>query len=494
MGSREGTPPLAGGKWAPRVAVIGAGMTGVLAAIRLLQEGVEDVSIFEKADRLGGTWRDNTYPGLACDIPSHLYRYSFEPNPDWTHLQAPGPEIQAYFERVAAKYGIENRIRFGQEVASLSYQSPQWMLETKNGIKETFDVVLAATGYLHHPNYPDIKGREEFAGNCFHSARWDHSVALEGKRIGIIGTGSTAVQVLGGVAGIAAHVSMFQRTPQWIFPMPNAAYSEDDREKFRRSPELMEQMYQKFHRQFTSTIGQAVIGDKAQSDLMDAACRKYLETVKDPELRAKLTPGYKLGCKRLIVSSQFYQDIQRPNVELVTEGITAMERGGVRTTDGRLHELDVVVMATGFNSHAYTSPIVIQGRDGVELDQVFRESPECYRGMAVPGFPNLFLLGGGPYSPVGNFSTISVSEAQINYLVQLISHMVRGGAHTVEPTRDATRDFMNAVKSEMPKTAWASGCSSWYLDKQGSPIAWPWSWEKFAEDMQGPELADYLID
>jgi len=493
MGTTEGTPALAGGKWAPRVAVIGAGMTGLLAAIRLLQEGVRDISIFEKADRLGGTWRDNTYPGLTCDVPSHLYRYSFEPNPEWSQFQSPGPEILEYFEKVAAKYGIKGRIQFGQEVTSLKYQAPQWTLETKKGVKETFDIVLAATGFLHHPKYPDIKGREEFAGPCFHSARWDHSVELKGKRIGIIGAGSTAVQILAGVAGIAAHVTMFQRTAQWIFPLPNPAYTEEDKEKFRQSPELMEHMYEKYHQQFTGTIGQAVIGNKAQAELMDAACRAQLETVKDPELRAKLTPAYKLGCKRLIVSNRFYKDIQRPNVELVTEGITAMERGGVRTADGRLHELDIVVMATGFDSHAYTSPIVVRGRDGVELDKILSESPECYRGMAVPGFPNMFLLGGGPYSPVGNFSVISVSEAQMDYLVKLMSHLVKQGARTVEPTRDATREFINAVKSEMPKTAWASGCNSWYLDKQGNPIAWPWSWEQFAEEMQVPELADYRI-
>jgi len=477
----------------PRVAIIGAGMTGILAGIRLLQAGNRNFTIFEKADRLGGTWRENTYPGLTCDVPSHLYRYSFEPNPDWSQFQAPGAEILDYFKRVAEKFGVTQYIRYSAEVTKLRYRSPQWLLETKSGIEERFDVVLAATGFLHHPKYPDIEGRDTFAGECFHTARWNHGVSLEGKRVGIVGTGSTAVQVLAGVVDRAAHVDIFQRTAQWVWPVPNPPYSEEEKAAFRSDPTLLEKSYWKYHHYFTSTFGEAVIGNKAQLDAIESSCHEYLQSVRDPVLRGKLTPDYKVGCKRLVMSHRFYDDIQKPNVALVTESIARIEPRGVRTVDGRLHELDVIALATGFEAHAYTAPIDVRGVDAVALDSVWNQSLEAYRSMAVPGFPNLFVLGGGPHSPIGNFSVIVISEAQIDYVLKLLGHLAETGKRTIEPTREATRRFVEDVRAAMPSTVWASGCSSWYLDKQGNPIVWPWGFERFRSEMSAPRLEDYRI-
>jgi len=492
MAGIENQSPSAGEKsWAPRVAIIGAGMTGILAGVRLLQAGNSNFTIFEKADRIGGTWRENTYPGLTCDVPSHLYRYSFEPNPDWTRYQAPGEEIWRYFDRTADKWGVKRHIRFGEEVSRLTYTAPHWELKTKDGSPEKFDIVLAATGFLHHPKYPDVEGLGLFQGACFHTARWDHGVALRGKRVGIIGTGSTAVQVLAGIVDEAGKVEVFQRTPQWVWPVPNPAYSMDEKEAFRTSPALMEATYQKYHRRFTTTFAQALIGNQEQFDAIEKSCKEYLSTVRDPVLRAKLTPSYKVGCKRLVMSHRFYDDIQKPNVALVTEPISRVEARGIRTADGGLHELDVIAMATGFDAHAYTAPIEIRGLHGSNLQDVWNQSLEAYRSVAVPGFPNLFVLGGGPYSPIGNFSIIVISERQLDYVMQLISHAQQSGAREIEPTREATRRFIEDIRKAMAGTVWASGCNSWYLDKHGQPIVWPWDWERFENEMRHPRFADY---
>jgi cyclohexanone monooxygenase len=294
--------------------VIGAGAGGIATAIRLRERGVSDLVIFEKAGEPGGTWRDNTYPGITCDVPSHLYRFSFAPNPDWSHKYSPGPEIQAYMRKVAADYGVEARVQFNSEVLSAAWKDGAWEILTTQGPQGRFDAVITAVGILHHPALPDIEGLGDFAGAAFHTARWDHSIPLEGKRIGVIGTGSTAIQVVPAIVDKASRVSLFQRTPQWILPEPNLPIAEEKRAAYRADPALLADQYAHLAQAFNGAFCAAVAGEAPDVYArMAQACLDNLNTVADPELRARLTPDYRMGCKRLIVSSLFYPAIQRPD-------------------------------------------------------------------------------------------------------------------------------------------------------------------------------------
>ena len=476
-----------------RVVVIGAGMSGILTGIRLRAAGIENFVIYEKATRLGGTWRENTYPGLSCDVPSHHYVYSFEPNPEWSHLFSPGAEIQAYFERTAAKYAITPCIRYGKQVVSASYADDGWTVTCADGTTDHAAVVIAATGVLHHPVYPDIDGLADFAGPCFHSARWDHGTDLDGRRIGIVGSGSTATQMVPAIIDRVGKLSLFQRTAQWVLPYPNPPYSAADRAAFRARPEAMQELYLKMEEQFNSTFARAVIGDQEQMARIEQRCRMNLEhNVKDPVLRARLTPDYKVACKRLIMSDTFYPAIQRPNAELVTEGIARIEANGVRTRDGRLHELDVLVLATGFDGHRFMRDIELTGVDGLTLEQAWAEATEAHRCLTLPRFPNFFALV-GPNSPIGNFSLILIVERQLDYVLQLLSLVQSGRCRAVMPKASAAAAFNAEIAAAMGRTVWVSGCRSWYLDKRGRPVTWPWSFERFEQDMREPRLEEYEL-
>lgn len=476
-----------------RFAIIGAGMAGILSAIKLRGAGFDDFVVYEKAERVGGTWRENTYPGLACDVPSHLYSYSFEPNPDWTRRFAPGPEIQAYFEAVADRHGVTPRIRFGSEVVRAEFSGGRWQLTTKDGRRDDVDVVIAATGVLHHPNIPAIDGLDRFGGALFHSARWDHGVKLDGARVGIIGTGSTAVQIVSAIVDRVAKLSLFQRTAQWIMPQENPAYDEAERAAFRRSPELLGQAYTDLGNLFHAFSTGLVDASSPQMRAIEAACRANLEqNVRDPVLREKLRPNYRAACKRLVMSPNFYESIQRPNAEVVTEPIERIEAEGVRTRDGRLHELDVLVLATGFRVDRFVRPMQVIGRDGLRLDDAWSARPSAYLSISIPGFPNFFLLN-GPNGPVGNFSLIEVAELQLGYALALVELLRGGRCREISPREDATLRF-EAERTEAARhTIWASGCRSWYLDDRGVPMSWPWTFERFREEMAAPKLADFEL-
>jgi cation diffusion facilitator CzcD-associated flavoprotein CzcO len=475
-----------------RFAVIGAGMAGILAAIKLEEAGYEDVVIYEKADRLGGTWRENTYPGIGCDVPSHLYRYSFEPNPDWSQRFSPGVEVQAYLERVAAKYGVTQKIHFGEELTRLVFEQGRWSLETASGHRDVADVVIAATGVLHHPNVPELEGSESFEGALFHSARWDHEVPLDGRRVGVVGTGSTAIQIVTALIEQVAKLSLFQRTAQWIMPQENPTYSDEERRAFREHPEQMQQLYEDLSRSFSENFSNAVV-DAGSAELVriQELCRTNLEeSVVDPELRLRLLPDYRAACKRLILSPGFYQAIQQPNADLVTAGIERIEAEGIRTADGRLHELDVLVLATGFRVDRFLRPMEVIGRDGVRLDDVWAERPFAYLSLSVPRFPNLFMLN-GPNGPVGNFSLIDVAERQFAYVLQLVERLRSGEAREVCATEKAAVD-LEAERVEAAKnTIWVTGCRSWYLDDRGIPSAWPWSFQRFRDEMAKPNFSAF---
>jgi cation diffusion facilitator CzcD-associated flavoprotein CzcO len=471
-----------------RVAVIGAGMAGILSAVKLTEAGLDDFSVYEKADRVGGTWRENTYPGIACDVPSHLYSYSFALTPEWSHRFSPGAEIQAYLERVACEHEVERHVRFGDEVTHCRFVDGRWMVETASGHRDEVDVVLAATGVLHHPRVPDFAGLDEFRGAWFHSARWDHSVDLEGARVGVVGTGSTAVQIVSAVVHRVARLSLFQRTAQWVMPQENPAYSDADRARYRDDPARLVEQHRDLAEAFGLFANAVVDADSPGIHLIEEACLANLEdNVTDPELRERLRPDYRAACKRLVISPDFYTAIQRPNAELVTERIERVEPDGVRTADGRLHELDVLVLATGFHADAFMRPMEIEGRGGVRLADRWARRPNAYLSISVPDFPNFFMIN-GPNGPVGNFSLIEVAELQFAYIVQLVDRLRDGTCREISATAAAMEAHEAARVEAARKTVWVTGCRSWYLDDRGVPATWPWSFDRFREVMRAPDL------
>jgi len=479
------------GKQDLRIVIIGAGMAGILSAIKLREAGYTDYVIYEKAETLGGTWRENTYPGLACDVPAHLYTYSFEPNPNWSHVFAPGPEIQAYFENVAKKYGVMDSIRFNEEITSCEFINGRWQIRTKGGLTDQADVVIAASGVLHHPNLPNIPGLDTFRGACFHSAKWDHSVPLDGKRVGVIGTGSTAIQITSALVDRVAKFKLFQRTAQWVLKLENPAYTDAERAEFARNPEKIENLRQELNTFFDIFSTAVIDSDSPEMRKIEADCLANLEeTVKDPELREKLRPNYRAACKRLIMSPDFYEAIQHPNAELVDSGIETVEPTGVRTKDGVLHELDVLVLATGFRADRFIRPAVVRGRGGVDLDKVWEDHPVAYLSISVPDFPNFFMLN-GPNGPVGNFSLIRIAEQQLHYILQILDKLRSGECRAISPSHTAAAEFERARTEAAKKSIWATGCKSWYLDKHGVPASWPWSAARFDAEMAAPKFEAY---
>jgi cation diffusion facilitator CzcD-associated flavoprotein CzcO len=476
-----------------RTAVIGAGMAGVLAAIKLEEAGLDDFTVFEKAGRVGGTWRENVYPGLSCDVPSHLYSYSFAPNPDWSRRFAPGSEIQAYFERVADEHDVGSRVRFGDAVASCVFSDGKWTLTTAAGHRDTFDIVIAATGVLHHPRYPDIDGLDTFEGSLFHSARWDRAAKVDGARVGIIGTGSTAVQMVSALTDRVATLSLFQRTAQWIMPQENPAYTDNERAAFGADRENLAELRQRLSDMFDLFANAVIDADSPEIHMIEAACLSNLEhSVHDPELRERLRPTYRAACKRLIISPDFYDAIQRPNADLVTDPIVRVEPEGVRTSDGRLHELDVLVLATGFHADAFMRPMEVVGRNGTTLEDAWTPRPEAYYSISIPEFPNFFMLN-GPNGPVGNFSLIEVAEIQFRYVMQLVERVRAGEYREICATHDALAAFERARERAASNTVWVTGCRSWYLDDRGLPAVWPWPFTQFREQMRTPDLEAFEL-
>jgi len=478
-----------------RVIVLGAGMAGILSAINLRKDGYDNVVIYEKGDSTGGTWRENTYPGLNCDTPSHNYTYTFAPNPEWSRALPPGPEIHAYFERVVDEFNIRELIRFNQEVIRCEYIDGRWQIETKAGVRDQADVVIAATGVLHHPSYPNLKGLDTFQGALFHSARWDHGIELEGKRIGIIGNGSTGCQLVSALAGRAGKVKHFQRTAQWIMPVTNDYFTEEQKAAFRADPQLLHDLkydptYLANVRNFTTAVADA---DSPLAAEIETVCKKHLETsIKDPVLLEKLRPTYRAACKRLIFSPDYYAAIQHPQAELIDAGIESVEAQGVRTRDGELHELDILVLATGFNAHMFMRPMQVRGRDGVDLEDVWAKRPSAYLAISIPDFPNLFMVN-GPTGPVGNFSLIEIAEMEWDYIAQLLEQLRAGRYREISASHQAMNAYEERRIAKAKTTIFGSGCNSWYLDAEGVPSTWPWDYDTFEQAMAKPDLDAYEL-
>ncbi|MFL6062786.1 MAG: flavin-containing monooxygenase [Marmoricola sp.] len=460
----------------PRVAIVGAGMSGICMAVVLLRAGIHDVVVLEKSDRLGGTWRDNTYPGIACDVPSRFYQFSFAPNPDWTRRYSPGPEIWAYFEKVARDAGVTPLVRFGTEVTEARWTGSAWSVTTSDGAVAEHDFVVTGTGILHHPRFPGIEGLDSFAGPSFHSARWDHSVELADKRIGLIGTGSTGVQILTALAGKVEHLTVFQRTPHWVVQLANPEFSTTTRWLHRRFAAYDRFTYVLARKQIESLSPALLHPGKARRFIAWLA-RRHLQKIQDPALRAKLTPGTEPGCRRLVISPGYFDAVQDPGVSVVTDRIERVVPEGVVTEGGVTHECDVLVLATGFDAHAYVRPMNVIGPDGWTLEDAWAEGPQAYRTVAVAGLPNFFMLM-GPNSPVGNYALTAIAETQAAYALQWIQRWQRGEHEAAAPTREATHAYYREVDAALPDTIWATGCESWYLGQNGKPELFPWAPEQ----------------
>ncbi len=491
--SKEQSQPWAQSGRQPRIAIVGAGMSGIAAVVKLRKAGYMDLTVFEKEGRVGGTWRENRYPGLSCDIPSYFYQFSFEPNPDWTHRFSYGPEIQAYMQRTADKYGVTPLVRFNTPVDELRYEAPVWHL-TAGGKTEVFDVVVAATGVLHHPSVPEIPGLEDFAGEKFHTARWQDDLDLSGKKVGIIGTGSTSAQIVGAITEQVEKLSLFQRTAQWMHPLWQKEYGPVWKFLLRHIPGLSKLAYWGVLQSIEQSFVRATLGNKLVLAYVAWACRRNLEkNVADPELRAKLTPDYKAACKRLIFCSSFYPAISRDNADLVTEGIERVEAKGIRTRDGQLHELDVLVLATGFKVSNFILPTRVIGEGGQELGGRWDGTPRAHRAMSIPGFPNFWMLE-GPTGPVGNISLIMVSEYQVDYLISSLNKMKRDGLAAMAPKQSAFETYNQAMAEAVRHTIWfTGGCQSWYLDKEGVPNIYPWTPARYRREMRNPDFNEYRL-
>lgn len=458
------------------IIVIGGGLAGLAAAIRFRGEGWNDLLVLERGDDVGGTWRDNTYPGAACDVPSHLYSYSFALNPNWTRSFSGQTEIHDYIAGVARRYGVRDKHVFGCEVTSARWidSTARWELQTSKG-RFTADVVVAAFGALCEPALPDIPGIGAFEGHIFHSARWNHEVDLTGKKVAVIGTGASAIQIVPAIAGQVAELQVYQRTAPWVLPRLDRRYSTLERLAHRYFP-----FYQRLLRSASYWAHEAQAVGLAKSPLLMKplellARAKLRREVRDSALRQRLTPDYGIGCKRILLSNTYYSAFQHDHVRLVTAGIAEIGANSLVTTDGVVHDTDAIVLATGF--HVTDSPTYrkIFGKDGRSLGEVFDDiGRQCYKGTAIANFPNMFLLV-GPNTGLGHNSMIFMIESQVNYVADAIATMKRRRIRSVEVRTEAQEGFARMLQRKLSRSVWnTGGCSSWYLDKHGANTTmWP---------------------
>ena len=461
--------------------VVGSGFAGLGAAIRLEQEGLADYLVLERGSEVGGTWRDNTYPGAACDVPSHLYSYSFELNPRWSRSFSPQPEIQAYLRRTAEKYGVLDKHRFGTEVTAARWDEHrrQWLVDTTEG-NFAADVLVPAVGALCEPALPDISGIEAFRGQVMHSARWDAGVNLAGRRVALIGTGASAIQIGPAIVDRVGHLDVYQRTAPWVMPRHDRAFGRLEKLAYRHVPFL-----QRLAREFVYWGRESyVLGFAVQPRLMAAAQqvakRNIAKAISDPALRRAVTPDWQIGCKRILLSNDWYPMLTRDHVDLVTGGIEEVTEHGIVTRDPVTgerteREVDVIVLATGF--HVTDSPTYerIAGRDGRTLATVWAEQgQQAYKGTAVAGFPNMLVLV-GPNTGLGHTSMVFMIESQLNYLAGALRERRRAGLATFEVRPEAQRRYNEDLQQRMRRTIWTTGgCNSWYLDEHGNNTTlWP---------------------
>ena len=480
----------------PAIVIIGSGFAGLCMAIRLKQAGCHDFVILEKNDDLGGTWRDNKYPGCACDVPSHMYSFSFELNPGWSRMFAPQQEIWAYLRRCAEKYGVAAHIRYGRAVERMEWDdtTERWRTATAAGEVYTSRAIVSGIGALHVPSVPEIPGADRFAGAAFHSAQWDQSCDLAAKRVAVIGTGASAIQFIPEIAKQAGRVHVFQRTPPWIHPRPDFEIPPVVRATFAAAPPVMRAFRAGIYCLLeTRAVGFAV-HPRLMAPLQWMAERHIERQIAEPALRAKVMPDYTIGCKRILLSSDYYPALTRANVDLVTDSIARITENGVICADGRTYDIDVIIYGTGFKTVEAVAELNVAGRDGVKLQDVWRGGIEAHYGITVAGFPNLFLLL-GPNTGLGHNSVVFMIESQVRHVMSCLRLLARQNAATIEVRAPALRRFNDGIQRRLRRAVWSEGgCKSWYLDADGVNRAlWPgFSFEYWARTRR-VRRADYVI-
>ena len=485
------------------VAILGAGFAGICMAIKLEEQGRDDYLILEKAADLGGTWRDNTYPGCGCDVPAHLYSYSFAQNPDWTRTYARQPEILAYLRRVAHERGIDRKIAFDSQVTDLEWDEAEarWRLATADGRRFTARVVVSAVGGLHVPKTPALAGLDSFAGPVFHTARWRHDVDLADRQVAVIGTGASAIQIIPEIAPQVAQLTVYQRSPPWVLPRRDAAVSPAARWAYAHVPGLLRLVRAWLYWRAESLALGLVYKPKLMGMGQKASAAYKEREIADPDLRLKLNPFYTLGCKRMLISDDFYATMTRPNVELVTDAIREVRPAAIVTADGRERPCEVLVMATGFDAFNATAELKIRGKGGRTLAADWADGPEGYLGVAVSGYPNLFTIM-GPNSGLGHNSIVFMIEAQVRYILQCLAWLDRGRLPVVEVrpevqqawNEDLQRRFTRTVWQDKPGgSPWQLPCTSWYVNARGrNTTLWPGLSAGYWLVTRRPRLADYL--
>jgi cation diffusion facilitator CzcD-associated flavoprotein CzcO len=486
-----------------RVAVIGSGFAGIGAAVRLRREGITDFVVLERADSVGGTWRDNDYPGCACDVPSHLYSFSFAPNPDWPRTFSGQPYIRAYLEDVVETFGLAPHLRLGHEVTSARWDAGElhWVVETAPGSTYTADVVVSAGGPLSDPRTPDIPGLDTFPGRVFHTARWDHDYDLRGKRVAVIGTGASAIQVVPAIQPDVGRLTLFQRTPPWVMPRRDRDISRLERAVHRAVPATLALRRRSLWGVRELQV-QAFTKRPGELGLVEAMARRHMaKAVSDPELRARLTPSYRIGCKRILLSNTYYPALTKPNVDVVTAGLAEVRGSELVGADGSTAEADAIVFATGF--HVTDMPIAnrVVGTGGRTLAEAWSDGGmRSLRGATVDGFPNSMTII-GPNTGLGNSSMILMIEAQLNYLADYLRKLGsldrggRGRRAALDARPGAVHAWNEHVQERMARTVWATGgCTSWYMDAEGrNTTIWPGTTAEFTRETLRVDPAEYEI-
>ncbi len=476
------------------VAIAGAGFGGLGTAIRLRQEGIHDFLVFERAEEIGGVWRDNTYPGCACDVQSHLYSFSFAPNPGWSRAYSPQAEIWEYLRGCVDRFGIAPHLRLGHELLDVSWQETErrWRIETSRGVY-TADVFVAAVGALSEPAIPKLPGMETFRGMNFHSARWNHDHDLTGRKVAVIGTGASAIQFVPHIQPKVDKLHLFQRTPPWILPRRDRAFTDEEKQKLAGSRWARRVARTRLYA--TREMLALPFLHPKLAPLGEWASRRYLERqITDPTLRKKLSPQYRLGCKRILVSDDYYPAVAKPNVDVITEGIREIRPTSIVTRDGAMREVDTIIFGTGFQVGSLGFTKRVRGRGGVTLAEIWKDIPRAHLGTTVAGFPNLFFLL-GPNTGLGHSSVILMIESQIEHLLAALRFMRTRDVAAVEPRPEAQAAFVADVDEKMHDTVWQSGCKSWYLDDSGRNwTLWPSYTFSFRRRVAPFDPAEYSLD
>ena len=477
------------------VIIIGAGFSGICMAIKLKAAGIEDFVILESADSVGGTWRENDYPGCACDIPSYLYSFSFEQSSGWSRMFPPRQEIWDYLRHCVDKYQLAPHLRLNSNVdkAEFDEDTPCWRVTLDDGESFLGMALVSGMGALNRPAYPDIPGLSEFSGTSFHSSRWDHGYNLEGKTAAVIGTGASAIQFVPQIVDKVDQLLLFQRTPPWIVPKPDRLFRNWEKSLFRIFP-FTRFLFRNliYWRQEARGIG-FTIDPRLMGRARRVALKHLKKQVADPELREILTPNYTIGCKRILISSDYYPALQRDNLTLNTSGIQRVTGDAIIDGEGRQHRVDAIVLGTGFRATDPITPTRIFGIGGRELSEDWRDGPEAFLGISVAGYPNLFLLV-GPNTGLGHNSIIFMIEAQVRYTIKMLRNMSEQGVHAIDVKTDSQARFNRDLQHSLAKTVWQSGCKSWYQTEDGKNSSiWPGSTCSYWAKTFRPDLCHYDI-